>query len=92
MVSSLKVPAVVVIILGLLNACASLVLYMWLAPELNPNLSITIAAFCATTSIVLLVVGVALWNIHSDLEASLYSMNGATAALKKRVDELEKKF
>lgn len=92
MLSSVKTSSIIAIILGVMNAFVSVVIYMLLAPSLDPNLGLCIAAFVALTSIVLLILGVGLLNLNNDMETTISSLNGYTHNLKKRVDELEKKL
>ena len=92
MLSSIKTSSVVAIILGVINAFASVVIYMLIAPSTDPNLSICVAAFTGSTSIILLILGVGLLNLNNDMETTISSLNGYTHNLKKRVDELEKKL
>ena len=93
MYTSLKTVSAVTIVIGVINAVAAVLTIMMLAPfeSFTFTLLVAIGAFMALTSIVLLVIGVALWNLHGDLEAHIDSNYEDYASMKKRLEALENK-
>ena len=93
MYTSLKTVSAITIIIGVINAIAAVLTVMMLAPfeALTFTILVAIGAFMGLTSVVLLVIGIALWNLHGDFEAHIDSNYADYAALKKRVDALENK-
>ena len=91
MFSSLKTAAVISIVLSVVNAIATVLIYMMLSPDTAPTAMIAITAFTASTSVILLINGFALRNLHLDMETTIEAMNSNTVNLRKRIETLEKK-
>ena len=92
MLSSLKPMSILMIILSVLNAAGTALTLMVTSPYLDPNTNVAVAAFMGTTSLLLLLTGIALLRFNSDMETNIESINTYVASLKKRIDELEKKI
>lgn len=92
MLSSLKPMSILMIILSVLNAAGTALTLMVTSPYLDPNTNVAVAAFMGTTSLLLLLTGIALLRFNSDMETNIESINTYAASLKKRIEALEKKI
>ena len=92
MLSSLKSMSILTIILSIFNAAGAVLTLMMRSPYLDPNTNMAMATFMGSTSLILLLVGIALLRFNSDMEVNIESLNSYAATLKKRIDELEKKI
>lgn len=92
MLSSLKPMSILMIILSVLNAAGTALTLMVTSPYLDPNTNVAVAAFMGTTSLLLLLTGIALLRFNSDMETNIESINTYAASLKKRIEVLEKKI
>ena len=93
MYSSLKTISGFVIVLAVLNAVSAILVAMIISPlpGMEAAMFTAIIASLATCAVALLVIGIALWNLHGDMEANITSTSESLSALKKRIDSIENK-
>ena len=93
MYSSLKTISGFVIVLAVLNAVSAILVAMIISPlpGMEAAMFTAIIASLATCAVALLVIGIALWNLHGDMEANISSTSESLSALKKRIDSIENK-
>ena len=93
MYSSLKTISGFIIVLAVLNAVSAILVAMIISPlpSMEAAMFTAIIASLATCAVALLVIGIALWNLHGDMEANITSTSESLSALKKRIDSIENK-
>ena len=93
MYSSLKTISGFVIVLAVLNAVSAILVAMIISPlpGMEAAMFTAIIASLATCAVALLLIGIALWNLHGDMEANISSTTDFISYMKKRIEALEKK-
>lgn len=87
----LKKLAGVSIVFTVVNAVCTIITYMMAIPYFSTDISLiyVFVGMTATTTIVSLVLSIALWILHGDLEAHNDTNAEDVDALKKRLTEVE---
>jgi len=93
MYSSLKTFSAFTIILAVANTISAVLVAMLIQPnpDINATMFTAIVGILATSALALLIIGIALWNLHGDMEANISSTNDYISSIKKRLDALENK-
>lgn len=84
--------SIIAIILSVLDAAAAVVTQMIIAPDVQTTLATVVTAFLYLTAFILLFIGISLLRLHFDLELAFDSTVNDNAALRKRIEKLEKRF
>ncbi len=93
MYASLKTVSAFIIVLAVANAISAALVAMIIGPVPGMEVAMftAIVAYLATSALALLVIGLALWNLHGDIDANISSTNDSISAMKKRIEALENK-
>ena len=93
MYSSLKTISGFIIVLAVINAISAVIVGMIIGPLPNMEVAMftAIVALMASSALALIVIGVALWNLHGDIDANIASTSDSISSMKKRIEALEKK-
>ena len=92
MYSSLKTMSIIAIIFSVLDAAAAVVTQMIIVPDVQATLATVVTVFLYLTAFILLFIGISLLRLHFDLELAFDSTVNDNAALRKRIEKLEKRF
>ena len=84
--------SIVAIILSVLDAAAAVMTQMIIVPDVQATLATVVTAFLYLTAFILLFIGISLLRLHFDLEIAFDSTVNDNAALRKRIEKLEKRF
>lgn len=94
MYSVLKRMAAFCIVLAIINAFCTLMSFMLGLGYLSDDIGLVygLIGMFGTASVLFILIGIALWNLHGDLDANNENNAEDMAAMKKRIAELENKL